>query len=201
MVIIIKKKPLPTSPKGTRNNAQAKQMARSTMAPSLGEGWGGLLRKPTDKEFRQICLFINEFDLDNRGLQKEQFTVALHNNVLLGFGRLREHADCFELCSLGVVTPFRRQGIGKAIVNKLIENSAKNIYLVCIIPDFFIPFGFQIIKEYPAAIQNKIEYCTQELIVPETYVAMLLPKRSPSRPPRRGGEPTHKTQSGTFLSG
>lgn len=133
------------------------------------------IRKPTDKEFKRICLFISEFELDNRDLKKEQFIVALRDNELLGFGRLREHTDCLELCSLGVVASYRRQGIGKAIVAKLIENFSKNIYLVCIIPDFFIPFGFQKVKTFPISIQNKIEYCASELVVPETYVAMLLP--------------------------
>lgn len=135
------------------------------------------LRKPTDKEFNQIYLFITEFELDNRDLKKEQFIVALRNTELVGFGRLREHTDCLELCSLGVITSYRRQGIGKAIVAKLIENFSKNIYLVCIIPDFFIPFGFHKVETFPISIQNKIEYCTSELVVPETYVAMLLPSK------------------------
>lgn len=132
------------------------------------------LRIPTEKEFKQICLFISEFELDNRDLKKEQFIVALRDNELVGFGRLRDHTDCLELCSLGVVTSYRRQGIGKAIVTKLIENFSKNIYLVCIIPDFFIPFGFHQVETFPISIQNKIQYCTSELVVPETYVAMLL---------------------------
>ena len=136
------------------------------------------LREPTDREFKQICLFITEFELDDRALEKHQFTIALRNGELVGFGRLREHLDCVELCSLGVVASHRRQGIGKAIVAKLLDShgyrNSKNIYLVCIIPDFFEPFGFQSVKEYPISIQHKVEYCTSELVVPETYVAMLL---------------------------
>ena len=134
------------------------------------------LRTPSDKEFEQICNYITEFELDNRDLQKKQFTAAFRNNQLVGFGRLREHLDCTELCSLGVVTPLRRKGIGKAIATELIKRAAQDIHLVCIIPDFFKAFGFQVIKEYPSSIQNKIGYCTQELIVPDTYVAMLLKK-------------------------
>ncbi len=132
------------------------------------------LRVPTDIEFSQICFFINEFELDNRELQKKQFTAALRDTILAGFGRLREHNSCLELCSLGVIAQHRRKGIGKAIVTKLINNSSKDIYLVCIIPEFFIPFGFQITEEYPPSIQNKINYCTSELAVPEKYTAMVL---------------------------
>jgi N-acetylglutamate synthase-like GNAT family acetyltransferase len=132
------------------------------------------LKTPTDIEFKQVCEYIHEFELDNRELKREQFIVAFRHDELVGFGRLRAHADCLELCSLGVVTPHRKQGIGKAIVTELIKKSSKNIYLVCIIPEYFEPFGFKNVSNYPSAIQDKIDYCTNELIVPERYVAMLL---------------------------
>lgn len=133
-------------------------------------------KTPTDKEFLQICEYIHEFELDDRILLQHQFTIALRDNELVGFGRLRNHSDCTELCSLGVITEHRRQGIGKAIVAELLRKAPPNLYLVCIIPDFFSPFGFHIVNEYPAPIKNKLEYCTHELIVPETYVVMQLHK-------------------------
>lgn len=133
-------------------------------------------RTPTLEEFILIRNYILQFELDDRNLKQEEFTAAFRENGLVGFGRLREHSDCIELCSLGVVTKHRRQGIGKSIVQELIKRSTSSIHLVCIIPDFFIPFGFHVVKKYPLAIQDKLEYCTQELIVPETYVAMLLKK-------------------------
>jgi N-acetylglutamate synthase-like GNAT family acetyltransferase len=133
-------------------------------------------KTPTDKEFLQICKFIHEFELDDRILLQHQFIVAFRNEELVGFGRLREHPDCIELCSLGVITEHRRQGIGKAIVAELLRKAPANLFLVCIIPEFFSPFGFRIVNEYPAPIKNKLEYCTHELIVPETYVVMQLHK-------------------------
>ena len=133
-------------------------------------------RTPSENEFLQIRNYIQQFELDDRNLKHEEFTAAFRENELVGFGRLRQHSDCIELCSLGVVTQHRRQGIGKSIVKELVKRSTSSIHLVCIIPDFFIPFGFHVVEKYPLAIQDKLDYCTQELIVPETYVAMLLPK-------------------------
>lgn len=132
------------------------------------------LQQPTQIQFTAICEYIKAFELDNRSLQKEEFIVALYQDEILGFGRLRKHADCIELCSLGVVTPHRMKGIGKGLVKALVESTAAPIYLVCIIPEFFTPFGFQQISTFPDAIKNKMIYCTQELVVPETYVAMRL---------------------------
>ncbi len=130
------------------------------------------LRNPSNKEFEQICLHIREYELDNRDLQQQQFTVAIRENKLVGFGRLRTHPDCMELCSLGVVTDYRKQGIGKAIVQELIKKAIHSIYLVCIIPDFFKPFGFRETEKYPASILDKKKYCNSELVVPERYVVM-----------------------------
>lgn len=132
-----------------------------------------ILKAPDDKEFLQIVEYIHEFDLDSRALQKEQFTAAFRDNELVGFGRLREHTDCIELCTLGVVTPHRRKGIGKKIVKELIRRADKSIYLVCIIPEFFTPLGFRIINEFPDSIDDKLNYCMHELVVPESYVVML----------------------------
>jgi N-acetylglutamate synthase-like GNAT family acetyltransferase len=134
------------------------------------------LKSPSDKEFMLIQAYILEFELDSRALQKEQFTAAYRDNELVGFGRIRKHDDCIELCSLGVITQHRRKGIGKAIVKELVHRAEQSIYLVCIIPEFFTPLNFRIVSEFPDSINKKINYCKEELIVPESYVAMLFQK-------------------------
>lgn len=110
--------------------------------------------------------------MDDRELHRHQFLVAKENDELLGFGRIRIRENCFELCSLGVTEPRRLQGIGKQLVEELILKSETPLYLACIIPDFFTPFGFQVVAEYPEAMQEKLNYCTSELVVPEKYVVM-----------------------------
>lgn len=134
------------------------------------------LRTPTEQEFQQIRTHIAEYELDDRSLHRQEFIAAFSDNKLTGFGRLRIHPDCTELCSLGVITPLRGIGIGKTIVAELINRSDQNLFLTCIIPEFFIPFGFHITKNYPPSMQNKLEYCTNSLCVPETYVVMKLEK-------------------------
>lgn len=127
---------------------------------------------PDDNDFELIKQFITQFELDNRVLQRNQFLAAKENGELFGFGRIRTHAGCAELCSLGVTEPKRMQGIGKQLVEQLILKAHQPLYLVCIIPEFFIPFGFQVVSEYPEAMADKLHYCTSELIVPEKYVVM-----------------------------
>jgi len=75
---------------------------------------------------------------------------------------------------LGVLPECRRKGIGKAITQKLIEKTTSDCYLVCIIPEFFKKMGFEETDHFPPELQNKFDYCTQSLVVPETYVVMKL---------------------------
>lgn len=131
-----------------------------------------MIKLATESDFEQIKKLILQFELDDRDLQCHQFLVAKENEELLGFGRIRTRENCSELCSLGVTEPKRLQGIGKQLVHKLILNSPQPLFLVCIIPEFFVPFGFKVVSEYPAAMVEKLDYCTSELIVPETYVVM-----------------------------
>ena len=129
--------------------------------------------KPANQtDFELIKQLIKQFDLDDRDLQYTQFLVAKKGDELLGFGRIRIRENCSELCSLGVTEPKRLQGIGKRLVKELILKTKQPLYLVCIIPEFFTPFGFNVISNYPKEMQEKLNYCSSELIVPETYVVM-----------------------------
>jgi N-acetylglutamate synthase-like GNAT family acetyltransferase len=129
-------------------------------------------KTPSEEEFDKIRNYIQAFELDNRLLLNQQFIAAYSDDKIVGFGRLREHPDSVELCSLGVLENKRNSGIGEALVRQLISKAPQQLYLVCIIPDFFSPLGFVIVNEYPDSIKNKYDYCTSELIVPETYVVM-----------------------------
>lgn len=127
----------------------------------------------TTEHFKTIIDHIKKFELDDRLLGPEQFLVALHNNTIVGFGRIREFEDCSELCSLGVIEPERHKGIGKALTLALIQKAKQSLYLVCIIPSFFEPMGFSICTNYPEALASKLNYCTNQLVVPEQYVVMV----------------------------
>jgi len=130
------------------------------------------LRQPNQSEFEEILFFIHQFELDNRDLKVEQFTAAFLDNELVGFGRIREHESCTEICSLGTLEAFRKKGIGKMVVGELIKRASQELYLVCIIPEFFLPLGFKIVDTFPADILDKINYCTGCLVVEEKYLAM-----------------------------
>ena len=130
------------------------------------------VEKANENDFETIKFLIQQFDLDNRNLELNQFLVAKQNNLLLGFGRIRKHNGCDEFCSLGVVEEKRYNGIAKLLIEARIEIATQPIYLVCIQPEYFEKLGFVIVNDYPPEIEDKLNYCTNELVVPENYVVM-----------------------------
>lgn len=130
------------------------------------------IEEPSAQQFNGIVRLIGQFELDDRELLPTQFLAAVSQDTLLGFGRIRNYGFCSELCSLGVVEPQRHKGIGSLLVQKLIQKAQQPLYLVCIIPEFFEPFGFKSTADYPPELAQKLAYCRESLSVPEEYVVM-----------------------------
>jgi N-acetylglutamate synthase-like GNAT family acetyltransferase len=130
------------------------------------------IESANNSDFVYIKKLIKQFELDDRGLEQKQFLVAKQNNELIGFGRIRNHQNCDEICSIGVLEHHRRKKIASSIIKMLIVGSKKPIYLVCIQPNYFTKIGFVIKKSYPKEMEEKLNYCINELVVPEKYVVM-----------------------------
>jgi hypothetical protein len=58
------------------------------------------------------------------------------------------------------------------LVMAIIKASTQPLYLACIIPDYFIPFDFKSVENYPPALHDKLAYCNNELPVEDTYLVM-----------------------------
>lgn len=138
------------------------------------------IQQCSEQYFQTLQEYVNAMCLDYRHLQCNEFLIALVNDELIGFGRIRDYEDCAELCSLGVVEAHRNKGVGKKLVISLIKNfyrknfnHQKNLYVVTIIPKYFQKFGFDIVENsYPLPILEKYNYCVKFLTVPEKYYVM-----------------------------
>lgn len=124
------------------------------------------------KHYDEIQHHIKQFCLDGRNAHMEEFLTLTVNSELVAFGRIREHQEVSEMCSLGVVEDHRNKGYAKTLVPALMKKATQPLYLVCTIPCFFERLGFHICEDYPDALRDKLEYCTDSLSVKETYVVM-----------------------------
>ena len=115
----------------------------------------------SEKDFPEIVRLAQSFDLDCENIAWNQFIVAKKNESIIGFGRLRAYSDCSEVATVGVIKPERNKGIGTSIVKELIRMGfgSKEIYVTCVIPNFFLRLGFETVKQYPALLQKKVDFC------------------------------------------
>jgi N-acetylglutamate synthase-like GNAT family acetyltransferase len=98
-------------------------------------------------------------DLDCEDLSWDQFWVAKVNEKIAGIGRLRVYPECTEIATVGVLPEEQKKGIGERIVRELISRAPAEVFVTCVIPDFFNKMGFQLVKQYPAVLQKKVDFC------------------------------------------
>lgn len=107
-----------------------------------------------------------ELDLDRENMDYNQFTIVKKDDKIIGFGRLREYKatnnqpeDYFEIATVGVIYEERKKGIGSLIIKELIRKGPSEIFITCVIPDFFKKLGFYLVKQYPSVLQKKVDFC------------------------------------------
>jgi N-acetylglutamate synthase-like GNAT family acetyltransferase len=138
-----------------------------------------LIREPDGAEFEMVKNYAKEYWLDDEGVDKKQFKVLLYDNKLAAFGRIKEHKDSTELCTIGVVEKYRGKKLGEALVKGFISGIKHDVYLVTVIPSFFHRMGFMETTKYPQSIREKTDRCGTKYHVDESYTVM---KYSPQTP-------------------
>lgn len=86
---------------------------------------------------------------DEAAFRSREYVVALDESTgeKAGFGRLRLHEEVAELTSAGVTEPWRNQGVGAHVVERLIEHAGddgfETVYALAPEPDYLLQFGFE----------------------------------------------------------
>ncbi len=126
------------------------------------------VRKIRPGEAAPAIEIARKLGLDYPGMGSDLLWIAEEAGETVGLVALKTHADCLELCALGVDPRFQGQGVGRALVEALMAEAPGDVHLATIIPDFFEGCGFHIIKdEIPATFPAKrrtawCEGCPQE---------------------------------------
>lgn len=111
---------------------------------------------PDDMPFIKEC--IEKFRLDDEDLDYRQLIVAVDGEEIAGFGRIRSHNDVYELASVGVVEDKRSQGIGRMIVEYLIDHfPSDEVYITTDVPEYFERSGFRKIAPGPKELVAKLK--------------------------------------------
>jgi len=108
-------------------------------------------RPALESESAQIKDLIKLVGINPTGLDWKRFIVAVNDrDQVIACGQIKPHgADIRELASIAVHPEYRGQGIARAVIEKLLRENPKPMYLMCMSHNgpMYEKFGFQVIAE------------------------------------------------------
>ena len=118
------------------------------------------LRPARETESRAIKDLIYHVGINPMGVDWKRFVVAVNaQDQVIGIGQLKPHGkDILELASIAVYPEYQGQGIARAIIEHLLKDSPRPLYLMCESKNsaLYEKFGFHEIsyKEMPRYFQR-----------------------------------------------
>src|SRR5687767_7358591 len=118
------------------------------------------VRPAREKEAAQIQDLIHLVGINPTGLDWKRFVVAVDDrDEMIGCGQLKPHGqDILELASIAVYPEHQGKGIARAIIENLLKDSPRPLYLMCqsSLGPFYEKFGFEAIsyEEMPRYFQR-----------------------------------------------
>ena len=118
------------------------------------------IRPARETEAGQIHDLISLVGINPMGLDWKRFVVAVDDrDVMIGCGQLKPHGqDVLELASIAVYPEHRGKGVARAVIEHLLRDSPRPLYLMCESSNgpLYEKFGFQIIsyEEMPRYFQR-----------------------------------------------
>jgi N-acetylglutamate synthase-like GNAT family acetyltransferase len=91
------------------------------------------LRPARESDAGQIKDLIHLVGINPMGLDWKRFVVVVNDHdEMIGVGQLKPHGeDILELASIAVYPEHQGQGIGRMIIEYLLKNSPRPLYLMC----------------------------------------------------------------------
>ena len=109
------------------------------------------VRPALESESIQIKDLINLVGINPSGLDWKRFIVAVNDDgQVIACGQIKPHgADMRELASIAVHPDYRGQGLARAVIETLLRENPKPLYLMCMSHNgsMYEKFGFQVVKD------------------------------------------------------
>jgi len=128
------------------------------------------IRRSGKSDQNTILDLLREIDLHFASQSLENFWVAEKHGRIIGVVQFEEFANFYFLSSLGVVENERKNRVAAALLQEILRDARKDVYLYTIIPDFFTRFGFKIVPA-PDFLPAKKPFCME--CYPDKCVTMV----------------------------
>jgi amino-acid N-acetyltransferase len=103
------------------------------------------LRPATQDDFPVIKALIHQVHINPTGLDWRRFLVAVDpHGEIVGCGQIKPQGDLRVLASIAVVPAWRKRGVARAVIERLLTGRSDAIYLTCRehLGVFYQRFGF-----------------------------------------------------------
>ena len=108
------------------------------------------IRPAHETEATSIRGLIHSVGINPLGLDWKRFVVAVNDrDEMIGCGQIKPHGgDILELASIAVYPEYREKGVARAIIEHLLNNSPRPLYLMCesSLGALYEKFGFEAIS-------------------------------------------------------
>jgi N-acetylglutamate synthase-like GNAT family acetyltransferase len=109
------------------------------------------LRPATEADFPEIRALIRQVRINPTGLDWTRFTVAVNGSgEMIACAQLKPvPGDLTELASLAVRPAYRRQGIARSLIEHLLADAPRPVYLTCrsSLGKMYEKFGFRSLEK------------------------------------------------------
>jgi N-acetylglutamate synthase-like GNAT family acetyltransferase len=141
-----------------------------------------VLRPASAKDFPTISRLIRQVQINPTGLDWHRFVVAVDSQgMLVGCGQLKPHrGGIVELASIAVVPSFRKSGIARLIIERLLVLAPRPLYLTCRsrLGSFYMKWGFRalVIAEMPPYYRRlaKVMSIVGNLFLPDERLLVMV---------------------------
>ena len=126
------------------------------------------IRPAATKDEEAVVKILKDQDIYYSALAFKDFFVAEDEGTVVGCAQLEERPDFFYLGSVGVSPSYAHKGIASKLLNRILKDLKKDIYIYTIIPDFFTKFGFEPAsprKDLPSKDRYECEDCHSDKCV------------------------------------
>lgn len=105
------------------------------------------IRPALETESGLIKDLVHSTGINPMGIDWKRFVVAVNaQEQVLGIGQIKQHGgDVLELASIAVFPEYRGQGVARAIIEHLVKDSPRPLYLMCqsSLGPLYEKFGFR----------------------------------------------------------
>ncbi len=100
------------------------------------------VRRAKPEEESLVKALESKLDLAGVPLSFNETWVVEEEGGLIGLARLSDLGEAYFLSSVGILPEKRRLGLARQLLQTMLANRDKDVYLYTVIPEFFLRLGF-----------------------------------------------------------